>query len=284
MRSRRVLGVAAALAMAAPAASACPASTEATAAAILAGWRDRVEIDAPAVADGAAAVCVRDVYAAALGAPIGWKVGLTSKAAQEAFGVDRPVAGRLVEGMLLPDGAVVSRGYGARPVVEADLLVVVRDAGVMAARTPLEALAHLESLVPFIELADLMIEPGQPLSAVAIVAINVGARLGVAGAPVPLEATEDWVAALGAMTVRLEAPDGAVVAEIPGAAILGHPLNALIWLVEELAASGGTLAPGDVVSLGSFGPPQPPDGLDGLVVRYLGLPGGIEPAVSVSFE
>ncbi len=267
--------------LAVPALADCPGTADALAAA----WAARETVPAPEIGGDNDARCIQNAYVNALGGMrIGWKVGLTSAAAQQQFGIDHPVAGRLLGGMILRDGARVERSFGGRPVVEADLLVTVRDGAIMEATTPLEALAHLESLAPFIELADLMVEPGEPLTADIITAINVGARAGVAGTPVPLAPTEEWVAALGAMTVRVEDAGGNKLGDYPGAAILGNPLNALLWLIARLDAVGTELREGDVVSLGSFGPPLAPDDLDGLVVTYIGLPGGIEPTVSVTFE
>ncbi len=266
--------------LAVPALAECPGTADALAEA----WAARQTVPAPEIRESSEARCIQNALANALGGMrIGWKVGPTSAAAQQQFGVDHPVAGRLLEGMLLGDGARVERRFGGRPVVEADLLVTVRDGAIMDATTPLEALAHLESMAPFIELADLMVEPGQPMTADIITAINVGARAGVAGAPVPLAATEEWVEALGAMTVRVADAEGNLLGDYPGAAILGNPLNALLWLIAQLDAAGTELREGDVVSLGSFGPPISPEGLDGLAVSYVGLPDGVEPTVAVGF-
>src|SRR5262245_42708310 len=53
-----------------------------------------------------------------LGKPAGYKVGLVTKEAQERFGTDQPVRGRLLSGMLLPNGSEVPADYGVRPVCE----------------------------------------------------------------------------------------------------------------------------------------------------------------------
>jgi 2-keto-4-pentenoate hydratase len=265
----------------APVAAECPT----IAAGIAEAWLQRETIAAPQIADDAEALCVQEAVALALeGGRIGWKVGLTSEAAQQQFGVAEPVAGRLLDGMILADEARVPRDFGGRPVVEADLLVTVRDGAIMGAETHLEVLEHLESFVPFIELADLMVSPGEPLTGEIITAINVGARLGVAGEPVAMEASEEWAAALAGMTVRIEDGEGIPIGDYPGAAILGHPLDAVLWLTARLEAIGESLEAGDVVSLGSFGPPMPPGELGTVRVRYLGLPGGVEPSVAVDFE
>jgi 2-keto-4-pentenoate hydratase len=178
---RRTLVATFALLTAGAAQAECPPETAAIAGTIAEAWAARATIAPPSVADDAAALCVQDALADVMsgvaGAPVGWKVGLTSRAAQESLGVDHPVAGRLFESMLLADGSVVPRAFGGRPIVEADMLVRVRDAAVM------EALASLDAVIRFIELADLMVTPGEPMNADVITAINVGARAGVAGAP-----------------------------------------------------------------------------------------------------
>jgi 2-keto-4-pentenoate hydratase len=184
---RRTLVATFALLTAGAAQAECPPETAAIAGTIAEAWAARATIAPPSVADDAAALCVQDALADVMsgvaGAPVGWKVGLTSRAAQESLGVDHPVAGRLFESMLLADGSVVPRAFGGRPIVEADMLVRVRDAAVMEATSPMEALASLDAVIPFIELADLMVTPGEPMNADVITAINVGARAGVAGAP-----------------------------------------------------------------------------------------------------
>lgn len=105
------------------------------------------------VADG---LCAQDAIVAALsadlGAPVGYKVGLTSKATQDRFKVPHPVRGVLLEKMLLADGARVAVPYGAIPVMEADLLVRVRDGAINDAASDLDVLRNLSAVVPFIEL------------------------------------------------------------------------------------------------------------------------------------
>jgi 2-keto-4-pentenoate hydratase len=213
---------------------------------------------------------------------VGYKAGLTSKAVQERFGVSRPVRGVLLEKMLLTDGADVPAEFGARPVFEADLMVVVKDAAIHKAKTHLDVLRSLSMVVPFIELPDLVMAEGEKLSAPLIVSLNVGARLGVVGKGIPVEPTERFAAALAAMRVVVTDQGGRELASSKGAAILDHPLNAVQWLVQDLEKSRIRLKPGDLLSLGSFTPPLPPRPGLSVTVRYEGLPGN--PAVSVRFK
>lgn len=75
-------------------------------------------------ADGA---CTRNkltqLLASRHGKLVGYKAGLTNVAVQKRFNTDRPVWGKLYEGMLLANGATVPAQYAARPVFESDLVV-----------------------------------------------------------------------------------------------------------------------------------------------------------------
>jgi len=213
---------------------------------------------------------------------VGYKAGLTNRRVQERLGVTSPVRGVLLEKMLLADGADVPADFGARPVFEADLLVVVKDSAIHQARTHLEVLRSLSMVIPFIELPDLLVAEGEKLTAPLIVSLNVGARLGVVGKGIPVEATPQFAAALAAMRVVVSDQRGAELASGAGSAILDHPLNAVLWLAQDLEKSKTRLKPGDMLSLGSFTQPLTPRPRLGVTVRYEGLPGN--PVVSVRFR
>jgi len=213
---------------------------------------------------------------------IGYKAGLTNRAVQEQFGVASPVRGVLLEKMLLPDGADVPADFGSRPMYEPDLLVVVKDAAIHQAKTHLDVLRSLSLVIPFIELPDLLVAEGEKLSAPLIVSLNVGARLGVVGKGISAQATPEFTAALVAMRVVVTDQGGKELASGKGAAVLDHPLNAVLWLVQDLEKSRVRLKAGDMLSLGSFTAPlRPRPGL-AVTVRYEGLPGN--PTASVRFR
>lgn len=232
------------------------------------------------------AFCMRDMLVKELGKSqgkvVGYKAGLTNKAVQERFGYPQPVRGTLFEKMLLQDGAEVAAKFGSRPVFEADMVVEVKDEGINQATTPLEVLQHLSKIYPFIELPDLVVAEGEPLNGVVITAINVGARLGVLGKPFAAAATPETVSALAQMKVVMRDQDGKELAKGSGAGILDQPLNAVIWLAQDLAKAGLKLRAGDLLSLGSFSPLLPPKAGTRVTVSYEGLPGN--PSVSVGFK
>lgn len=237
---------------------------------------------APVVPSTQDALCAQgklvDILSKEWGAPAGYKAGLTSEPAQKAFGASSPVRGILYADMMLDDGATVPANWGALPRFEADMVVVVADAALNDAKTPQEVLAHLSAVHPFIELPDLVVDDPKTLNADVITAINVGARKGVLGAAIPVENGEAFLASLGTMQVVVTDGDGQELARAPGAAVLGHPLNAVLWLRD----SGVTFKAGDLVSVGSFGPLLAPKPGLTATVSYEGFADG--PKVSVTFE
>ncbi|MBI3418470.1 MAG: hydratase [Verrucomicrobia bacterium] len=209
-----------------------------------------------------------------LGRPIGFKVGLISKAAQAAAGTTSPARGVLLEKMLLPNGAQVSARFGSRPLYEPDLIVVVKDASINDAKTPLDVAKHLREIVAFIELPDRIVAESEKVDGSLITAINVGARLGVLGDRVKVQPTAEFVEALEKMVVTATDEKGTELARADGKSLMGNPLNVVLWLLRDLAATGEKLKPGDLLSLGTFAPPKPPTAGQSLTVRYEGLPGG----------
>jgi 2-keto-4-pentenoate hydratase len=229
---------------------------------------------------------VNQLLAQRLGKVIGYKAGLTNPAVQKRFNTDKPVWGKLYEGMVLSSGATVDAAFGARPLYEADMLVRVKSAAINHAKTPMEVLEAVDQVIPFIELPDLMVQAPPKLNGAGVAAINVGARLGVAGAPlaVPAYRAERYalLKALADMNVSLTDGTGARLGGGKGSDILEHPLNAVVWLAGALAQEGLAMQPGDLISLGSFSPLLPPRAGLSVIATYDGLPGAAP--VRLSFK
>ncbi|MBW6400479.1 hypothetical protein KPL78_21650 [Roseomonas sp. HJA6] len=215
----------------------------------------------------------------AWGRPVGYKVGLTSAPVQQRFGVNHPVRGVLLESSVsLRSGAEIPARFGAVPVIESDFLVRVRDDGInQAGHDRLEILRHLDVVIPYIELPDLVLSGG--FDGPNLLAINVGARLGVLGTPIPAEATQDFVDRLGSMTVTMVDDRGQVRATAPGTAALGHPLDVVAFLIEDLARAGLKLEAGQYLSVAGYSPTLPLEAGRTYTVRYDGL---VAQPVSVS--
>ncbi|MFO1220207.1 MAG: fumarylacetoacetate hydrolase [Burkholderiaceae bacterium] len=279
------LALAALAAMTAATASQAACLSDVDAAALVASYMARKPAPNPEGLSAADGECTRGkvnrFLRQQLGAPVGYKAGLTNPAVQKRFNHDAPVWGVLYAPMLLKNGATVEAGFGARPLFEADMLVRVADAGVNRARTPAEVLKHIDQVIPFIELPDLVVEAPGKLNGAAINAINVGARLGVLGTPIAVQRTAAFADALRDFQAIVKG-SGAELDRGKGSDVLEHPLNAVIWLAKDIAREGLALKKGDLVSLGSFSKLLPPKPGLAVEVTYQGLPGN--PTVAVNFK
>lgn len=216
-----------------------------------------------------------------MGRVVGYKAGFTNPKVQQLFGIKGPDWGVMFEKMMVPSGARVPATFGAFPAYEADLIAVVKDAGLTDAKTPLEALRHLSEIMAFIELPDRMI--GGKVSASELVATNLAFRGGVLGPRVNVEASQAFLDGLANMTVVLtEDKSGKELGRTKGTALMDHPINAAMWLAQALKKEGIALKPGDLLSLGGFFPAAPAAPGTTITVKYLGLQG--DPAVTVHFD
>jgi 2-keto-4-pentenoate hydratase len=83
--------------------------------------------------------------------------------------------------------------------------------------------------------------------------MNVGARIGVAGDPVPVANDEAAIERLAMLKASLRDGAGKVLVEGDGSALLGHPLDAVLRIANEAKARNWRIKEGDLLSLGSFG-------------------------------
>lgn len=192
---------------------------------------------------------------ASLGAPVGYKAALTNPRAQEIFGASGPLSGVLLEKMLLTNGATIKADAGAVLMMEADLLVRVGSTDFITAETDAELLRTVDALIPFLEFPDLGTSSDVPRNAVTLKALNAGARLGVLGEPILMEGIHDWPQRLAFFRVVIKTDADEWIGDGSGGNLLGNPMTALRWLRDDIKASGRTLKPGDLLSLGSLTSP-----------------------------
>ena len=219
-----------------------------------------------------------------LASPIGYKAGLTSGPAQEKFGVSQPVLGVLLEQMLRPSGAVLPANFGARPMTEGDLMVRVGSDEINNATTQEEALANLDAVIPFIEVPDLVYGSEVKMDGRAIAAINVGARYGIVGEPIPLNAENYWQTRLASIRLEILDADGNLLATGNSNGLLGHPLNVVLWIKDALKAEGKELKKGDLLSLGTITPLMPVKPNTTIRAKYIGLSPNGDIEIFVKFE
>jgi 2-keto-4-pentenoate hydratase len=185
------------------------------------------------------------------GAIAGYKIALSSAEMQRFVGVDAPQAGVMLESTLHRTPARVRAADYVRLIIEFEV------AFEMAADLPAaDAPYTRENLAPFVRAAMPAIELADdrgadytqlarhPLELIADNGWNEGAVLGV---PVESWRGLDLGAVRGVAKIN-----GRVVGEGVGAAALGHPLDALAWIANHLAAHGRALVFRDVVITGSL--------------------------------
>ena len=100
---------------------------------------------------------------------------------------------------------------------------------------------------------------------------------------IPVVKSQAFLDALANMTVVMtDENSGKELGRAKGSALMDNPINAAMWLAQDLQKNGITLKRGDLLSLGGFIPPQPTKTGMRVQVKYIGLQG--DPAVSVDFN
>ena len=181
----------------------------------------------------------------------GHKVGLTARVVQEQLGVDQPDYGVLFADMCLTDGAEVNAGRLLQPRVEAEVAVVIDrdlDKGEHCVVDIIDATAYA---LPALEIVDSRIQ-GWDITIVDTIADNASCGLYVVGTrPVSLHAVD-----LREIQMRMTI-DGETAATGTGAACLGNPLNAAVWLADVMCERGTPLRAGECLMTGSLSPMRP---------------------------
>jgi 2-keto-4-pentenoate hydratase len=195
----------------------------------------------------------------------GRKIGLTSPAVQQQLGVDQPDFGVLFADMCVADGASVPVERLLQPKVEAEIAFVL---GADLAEGPIDDARVRAAVVhacPALEIVDSRITDWD-ITFADTVADNGSSALYVLGTPTkPLA---DFEPVDASMTL---ARHGETVSSGNGAACLGDPLNALVWLARTALEVGDPLRAGQVVLSGALGPMVPAEAGDAFTAHITGL-------------
>jgi 2-keto-4-pentenoate hydratase len=203
----------------------------------------------PASLDDAYAIqqCVVDALVdAGGGRPTGYKVACTNDLAQAALQIDRPLFGRLMSHTTAPSGATLVADEFTHRVVEAEFgfRIGTDVEPVEGGHTPDTIAAHIDALIPAIEIVDHRFESW------AVGALRVAADNAIHGWWIHGDPVTDWRDHDLATATISVTRNGELVTTGSGAAVLGHPLNVMAWLADELPRFGGQLRAGDVITTG----------------------------------
>lgn len=178
----------------------------------------------------------------------GRKIGLTSKAVQQQLGVDQPDFGMLFADMICPDGEPLPATRFMQPRVEAEIALVLSRPLQRERHSIADIASATDYAVAAIEIVDSRIAKWD-IRIADTVADNASSGGYVLGSEPKKLVDVDLVGCRMAMQRR-----GEVVSQGTGAACLGNPLNAAVWLADAMAKRGRPLGAGDVVLTGALGP------------------------------
>ena len=183
---------------------------------------------------------------------IGHKIGLTSRAMQQAMSIDTPDSGFLTDAMVFaPDEPIAAADF-CDLRLEGELAFVLADdlyGTDLRIDDVLDATDHVTAAVELIASRTPRTDPatGRTRTVVDTVADNAADAGIVTGGHLvgPRHADLRWV---GAVAYR----NGAVEETGLAAGVLDHPANSIVWLARRYAGQGRSLRAGQVILSGSF--------------------------------
>ena len=172
---------------------------------------------------------------------VGVKMGFTSRAKMIQMGLDEMIWGRLTNVMLVEDGGEIDLSNFVHPRVEPEIAFLLKKPleGIVS---PAEAMLSVEAVAPALEIIDSRYENFK-FNLPDVVADNTSTSAYVVG---PWVNPDMDFSNLG----MIMSFDGRAVQTGSTAAILGHPLRALVGAAKLVAESGGRLEAGWTIMAG----------------------------------
>ena len=198
----------------------------------------------------------------------GRKIGLTSRAMQQASQIDEPDYAPLMDDMFFESGGDIPFDRFIAPRVEVELAFVLGRPLKGPGVNLFDVLSATEYVTPAVEIIDARIEQfdretkamRKVYDTISDFAANAGIVTG--GRPVrPTEVDLRWV---GALLHK----NGVIEETGLAAGVLNHPATGVAWLANKIAPYDEQLNPGDIVLSGSFTRPATATRGDNFHVDY----------------
>lgn len=177
---------------------------------------------------------------------VGPKMGLTSQAKMQQMNVDEPIYGYVFDYMLIDNGGKVSLSDLIHPKVEAEIAFIIGEDIEGPGVTGAQVLAKTESVLPALEIIDSRYENFN-FTLPDVVADNASTSRVVFGTTV--KSPEQFELDVVGATLSI---NGDIKELGAGAAVLGHPANAIAMLANMLARKGDKVRKGDVILSGAL--------------------------------
>jgi len=176
----------------------------------------------------------------------GYKVGLTSQAMQDMLGVHEPDFGHLLSDMFLPEGTPIKVSDYLQPRIEPEIAFVMGAELAGPGVTPGAAAKAVDHVVASLELIDSRVADWR-ITLVDTIADNASSAGVILGSK-PVRLADVDLASINCRFIV----NSTIFQTGVGAAVMGSPLDALVWLANTLGARGVAFKPGDVIMPGSL--------------------------------
>ncbi len=181
------------------------------------------------------------------GRPVGYKIACTNESAQRLLNTPTPVFGRLFSPFVYASPARLKGSEFAVRGIEAEFAFkIASDVPGDIQHTAETVAAYIATALPAIELVGHRFSDWSKFDAPTLVADNAVHQAWIPGAAV----SDCHDLELAGHTVQLIV-NGEVKLTGRGRNVLGHPLNALAWLANELPRWGRSLKAGEFVTTGT---------------------------------
>lgn len=177
---------------------------------------------------------------------IGKKIGVTSQAVMNMLKVSEPDFGLLTERMMVKQNASIERASLLQPKVEGEIAFVLKNDVSGPGVTASDVLRATEGVMACLEVVDSRIRDWK-ITIVDTVADNASCGLFALGDCMVSPHSLD-LSTVG-MVLR---KNGHVVGTGAGAASMGSPVNAVVWLANTLGEFGMSLKAGDIILSGAL--------------------------------
>ncbi len=198
---------------------------------------------------------VQSHWPALLGKVGGWKIAATSVAGQDHIGVSGPLAGPVFASRVRVGDATVSLTGNRMRVAECEVVFtfgrVVQPRGQTWTRE--EVMAQVSAIRPGIEVPDSRFEHFERAGEAQLIADCACCRDMVLGAPVKPGVL---LGSLASLRVQARVSDGRILEGV-GSAVLGDPVEALRWFVNEMSRAGQRIEAGQFLTTGGCVTPIP---------------------------
>lgn len=177
---------------------------------------------------------------------VGKKIGVTSKVVMDMLGVDQPDFGYLLDDMVFAEGDAIPMDGLIQPKAEGEIAFLLKKDLQGPGVTTADVLAATEGVMTCFEIVDSRIENWK-IKIQDTVADNASCGVFVLGSRLVSPREVDLVTC-GMLLER----NGEIVTLGAGAAALGSPVNAVVWLANTLGKLGIPLKAGEIILSGSL--------------------------------